>query len=350
MRYATVLILLGLLLFPAALCAEEGSGSKDEEKPKTELEILQEKVKAILVKLTASFADEIPSEDFHRIRDGVETELLALGAKAIPVLLPYTNPAKLKEVLGKTDTEFSSRIKTLVKKLGWVSPEMKATLQLLMAKLRNKKGVPQEDSPRFAELGDYAAQALFAEMKVNRLASVRERICEILGSMGSAGILTVVDALLHGARDTEVPVRVRAFRALVLTARDENNFKPLDKIFGQKKAYQRFVNHLAFDPDLQVRLHAATVLGWMETPQATQALYAIVVRDANPSLSSESAWALLGISGIDSPEGEKWELTKAKLKAWWAKKKGTLRAQIVPAKPAIRVKPKTPDKGDKKDK
>lgn len=340
MRYLAAALMVGLLACPGTLRAEEGPAA-GEEKAKTEEEILKGKILEILAKVKGSYADELPSEEWDRIRDGAEKELLELGPEAIPHLLPYMDPAKLKEdVLGKTDTEFATRIKTVVKKLGWISPQMKAALELLMKKLRDKQIVPQEDSPRFMELGSYAAAALEKELEVQKNQSVREKICEILGSMGSAGILEVVEALLWAANDPEPPVRVQALRALALTARDDRNFKPLDRILKEKKAYPLLVNHLAKDPDRRVRLRAATVLGWMEAPGAAEALYNVMNLDKEPSVTSEAAWALQMISGVDADSDEKWDVTMGKLRAWWRKKKASLPPQIKPAEPAIRSKKK----------
>jgi HEAT repeat protein len=251
---------------------------------------------------------------------------------------------KLKEILGKTDTEFASRVKSVLMKLGWISPEMKAALKELMGKLAKGKIVPKEDSPRFMELGDYAVKALDAELRKDPKQLIREKILEILGYMGNVGILSAVSPLLYAVSDPEPAVRLQALLALAKTAEDDKNFKQLDAMLVKAGAYQVLANHLSGDGDARVRLRAATVLGWMEVREAASLLMK-AIGDKTESVGSESVWALQMISRVEVKEGESWSRQVENLKAWWAKKSKSLPKQLKPAKPFIRAKKKGTKKG-----
>jgi hypothetical protein len=359
MRFTlTALLLLSLLLTGSWALAGEGPAETPEKK-KTEEELLLEKIVEIITRVKGSYEPELPIEQWNKIRDGARDELLKLGAdlskekkdKLIAALLPFANEAKLKEILGKTDPEFASRVKKVCLELGWISPEMRESLKILLEKLRKDKIVPAEDGPSFTELGAFGAEALDAEFKKTRKQSIREKICEILGHLGNVGILGVVPTLLYATGDPEAPVRIQALRALKKTAEDDDNFKKMDKILTANKGYQILANHLAYDPDSTARLRSATVLGWMEAIQCTQVLYDVWHKKYNSAeeekVTAEAVWALGYVSGVEYKEDEKWPDFERKVEAWYAKNKATLKKQMKPAKPAIRPKKKPKDGGKK---
>ncbi len=347
-RFAAIAaVALALAIAPVSAENAPPTDPKPVDK-KAEEEALKARIVEILTKVKASDASELPIEDWNKIRDGAEAELFALGPVSIQFLLPYLDLATLKGILGKTDPEFAGRIKAVLKKLGWISPEMEAELKELMGKLRKKEVVPQEDSPRFRELGNYAVVALDQELRLHPLQIIREKICEILGDMGSAGILSAVDTLLFAISDPEPAVRLQAFRALSLTAREEDHFKELDERLVKLGAYELIVCHLAGDSDARIRLRAATVLGWMEAVNTAEALFAVLSSEKEENIVSEAVWALEMISAVETKSGEEWKARLARINEWWAKKKDSLPKQIKPGKPKIREKTKETD-GEKKE-
>ncbi len=348
-RFTAVMFIL-LALACAGVLAEEAPVQPKPDDKKAEEDALKAKIVEILAKVKGSYAPELPIEEWNKIRDGAEAELLALGEKAIPFLLPYLDYQVLKQVLEKTDTEFAGRISGVLKKLGWVSPEMIAELKELMEKLAKKEVVPQEDGPRFRELGAYAAKALDAELRKNPEQLIREKICEILGDMGGVGILAAVDPLLYAAADPEPAVRLQAFRALAATAKEEDHFKALDELMAKLGAYEIVVSHLTGDPDPRVRLRAATVLGWMEAVNAAEVLMSVLTTEKEENVVSEAVWALETTAGLEVKSSDPWKARVAKVNEWWAKKKDSYPKQIKPVKPVIREKPKEEKKDGKEEK
>lgn len=329
--------------------------AEGEEKPKTEEEILQEKIVEILQKLTA--ADEMDIEESDKTWTEVRDALKALGPKAVPLLetyLPKKNDKgipvyseKLAAVMGRNSWEAAELIEKVMRHHRWVSEDDREKLQTLMEDLRKDDADVEDLSIIFAELDWFGVEeGLKKEYGAAKDAKMRNRIVEVTHLLSKQGCLFVVGFLLDLTLDKEAEVRRRSLENLGLLGRnaDDEDWKRLDALFEAEKAYPMFVGQLRLDEDTDVRMFAARVLGAMELSRGAEELFN-ALEDPKDRVQGEALEALRRILKVRYIE--KYEDQLKAVKAAWGAAKSGLPKQIRAEKPvrAAKEESKTEEPG-----
>ncbi|MHC5037789.1 MAG: HEAT repeat domain-containing protein, partial [Planctomycetota bacterium] len=337
----------GIVLGQAPPDPPPGKEGNGEEKPKSEGDQRWDKIVEILNKLVA--AEEATFEERDKVWKAVEEALFALGPKALPQLHVLVSkldpegrpqfPGALRKILGKENWDAEGLVRRVMWRHRWVSPKKKAKRVKLLTILRDEESLPADVFADFSELGWYGVEGLEKEFaKAKEKKKLRMKILEVLQLMSSQGVLDPMPFLLDLILEKANPeVQNKAFTALVILARDvdKEDVKKLHKQFQGEKAYPMFVGFLRLDPDADIRVKAAAVLGYMEVKEAVQVLNKAAFEDEKEKVQGEAVEALRYIGGL--PDFDDWSAKVKAVKAWVASNLSKMPKQLSPA-PPVRVR------------
>jgi hypothetical protein len=323
----------------------------EEPKPKTEEELLWDKIAEALLPLKTVM--ELAEEAKDKAWEKSEADLIALGPKAIPLyetLLARKDEKekivfseKLKELLGREDIPAENMIKRVLRAQGWVSEAERKKREWLLLELKDPENPAGDLSSPFIELGPFGVAGLKEEFGKAKDPKIREKILQILNLMASQGCLDVPGFLLDLSVDKDAEVRRKAAAALCELARpdeEEETLKALEAlkiIFRQEEAYPMFAGMLRLDADPDVRAYAAQVLGRMGVKEAAQELVN-ALDDPKEKVYTEAANSLR-LFEKTTPFPKDWDKLVKSLKTWWGQAKASYPAQLVAAPPVRKSKP-----------
>jgi len=351
MRQTLIVFLAYMFVFGIAFAGEPEApappGEGEEEKPKTPEEKRWDKIVEILQKLKATVEME-PGEEVDKLWQEVEKELSEVGPEAVPQLEPLLPQLDekgisrfsetLRGILERDDWEAVELVERVMRGHKWVSPEDKAKLANLLEELRKKETKPEELFTMFTELKWFGVEGLRKEFEGTADQKLHEKIVGVLLRMAKQGALVTVPFLLDLTFDPVPAVRLKAMESLTVLAgtEDDQDWKKLDKLFQEEKAYPMFVGFLRKDPETDVRMYAARVLGRMSYKESAQELMN-AIEDPKDRVQGEAAKVLVFYIATGVQDSDDWDKLVKSLKTWWRGAKAKFPKQLAALKP-VRAK------------
>ena len=291
------------------------------------------KIEALSKRVTdAAEAARRANAEEQRARTEVTKALESLRKDAIPALLKVINARG-----GTYDPRFTADCRSALERLGWVSPETKKQMEVLVDAIKTDN-FQEDDTMSVVEIGGYAVKELVTLLDSNDLKSktdARVLVLQLLGELGAAARLDVVPVLLARLGSKTAEERVAVCEALTTSA-----VVPVDELDGTADAKRvaardealvggggvgMLLRTLRHDADAEVRAAAAVAVGAFERKDAVEALLA-ALGDAGADVRSAAADALALITDRDVDGAAAWA-------AWWTGAKADYPAQVaVPAK------------------
>jgi HEAT repeat protein len=345
-------LVLALFFLAGAVLAGEpppppGEG---EEKPKTPEELRWEKIVEILQTLIVSDEEEPDPEKEEKILTEAKKALVDLGPEAVPqleTLLPTpdkrgfpVHSEKLCEILSGERDEAVDLIIGALRTHGWVSPEDKARLARLQEDLKDKESDPRDLASQFAELDWFGVQGLKEVFDGSKDVKFRMKIVEILDRVSKQLPVATVVFLLDLTFDKSVEIKRKVMSSLADIAYDvdDDDFKKLKAILKEERAYAMLVGFLRHDPDPDVRMYAAKVLGNLGLKEAAQELIN-ALNDRKERVQGEAVEALLMLARPLVKDIKDFDALVRNLEAWWRSSKSKFPKQIKAAPPVRYKKP-----------
>jgi hypothetical protein len=283
------------------------------------------------VKDAAEAAQRANAEE-QRTRTAVAKRLESLSKAAIPALLKV-----IRAEDGIYDPRFAADCRTALERLGWVSPETKKQMEVLVGAIKTDK-FQGDDILSVVEIGGYAVKELVTLLDSNDLRSktdARVLVLQLLGELGAAARLEVVPLLLNRLGSRTVEERVAVCVALATAAvvpvdeldgtPDARRVAARDKTLAGGGGVGRLLRTLRHDVDTEVRAAAAAAVGAFARKDAVEALMA-ALGDSGSDVRGAAADALAEITDESADGAAAWT-------AWWTGAKAGYPAQVaVPAK------------------
>ncbi len=289
---------------PAPQNPPAGETQAPPEKPKTEAELLAEKIQAIRLSIQEA-KKQGPEAEFDA-REKASDDLVKLGEKAIPVLEKFTEDLD--------DPVFGASVRDAMLKLGWISPEMREQMADLLERIRTEKFDERGDSLLVQGLGKFAVDEITKELSAKLKEEIRVSLVSLLGELGKDGRLEVVPTLLGFLADPMPKVRGRSLWAIALSweNEDQKHREAFSKALDDRKAIPVVLALLRDDEAYYPRRSAARCLGILKRRDCVQALID-ALDDNNVHVSNNAHEALTAITAATlKPEPAAW-------RAWWAR-------------------------------
>ncbi|MCI0341766.1 MAG: HEAT repeat domain-containing protein [Planctomycetales bacterium] len=298
---------------PAPQTPPGGETQAPPEKPKTEAELLAERIQAIRASIQEAKKQGLEAET--DARDRATDDLLKLGEKAIPVMEKFTEDLE--------DPVFGASVRDAMLKLGWISPEMREQMAEILERNRTEKFDSSGDGLLVQGLGKFAVEEVTKELSAKLKEDVRVNLVTLLGELGKDGRLEVLPTLLGLLADPMFKVRGRSLWAIAHSweNEDQKHRDALAKGLDERRAVPIVLSLLRDDEQMYVRRSAARCLGILRRRECVEALIE-ALDDKNPYVREHAHQALVAITAATlKPEPAAW-------KVWWERAKAGYPPQV----------------------